>query len=412
MEVELEIDNGLIEGQCDSEFQPLLDEFVRNFNERDELGASFCVSVAGETVIDVWGGRKSRAKDAEAWQPDTISVVFSCTKAAVALCANMLIDQGRMDLHAPVAEYWPEFASNGKEQATVEMMLNHSVGVPAFRAQLRNGGYTDWDYMVERVANEAPFWEPGTRNGYHMTTFGWTVGELVKRVSGQSLGTYFRENIADPLGLDFWIGLPDSEHKRVSRILRWKPEKGVEPAPFTEALLNDPNSLQYLALLNNGGFKSDSPESYRTEYGAGGGITNARALAGMYTPLANGGIHNGVRLLSSDHIERMSATSTATEEDATLLMPSRFGLGFMRSMDNRHRISGAMETLILGKNGFGHAGAGGSIGFADPDANLAMGYTMNRMGAGILLNERSQSLVDVVYKCLGYRTNEPGFWIE
>jgi CubicO group peptidase (beta-lactamase class C family) len=412
MEVELEVNNGLVKGHCVSEFQPVLDEFVRNFNERDELGASLCVNVAGETLIDVWGGMKSRAKDAEAWQPDTISVIFSCTKAAVALCANMLIDQGRMDLHAPVAEYWPEFASNGKEQATVEMMLNHSVGVPAFRAPLRNGGYSDWDYMVGRVANEAPFWEPGTRNGYHMATFGWTVGELVRRVSGQSLGTYFREKITDPLGLDFSIGLPDSEHKRVSRMLLWKPEKGVKPAPFTEALLNDPNSLQYLALLNSGGYKTDSPESYRTEFGAGGGITNARGLAGMYTPLANGGIHNGVRLLSSDHIERMSATSTATEEDATLLMPSRFGLGFMRSMDNRHRMSGAMETLILGKNGFGHAGAGGSIGFADPDVNLAMGYTMNRMGAGILLNERSQSLVDVVYKHLGYRTNEPGFWIE
>jgi CubicO group peptidase (beta-lactamase class C family) len=412
MEVELDVKNGLVEGHCIPEFQSVLDEFVRNFNERDELGASLCVSVGGETLIDVWGGMKSPAKDAEPWQPDTISVIFSCTKAAVALCANMLIDQGKMDLHALVAEYWPEFASNGKEKATVEMMLNHSVGVPAFREPLREGGYCDWDYMVDRVANEAPFWKPGTRHGYHMGTFGWTVGELVKRVSGQSLGTYFRENVADPLGMDFWIGLPESEHKRVSRILRWKPEKGVKPAPFTEALLNDPSSLQYLALLNNGSFRTDSPTSYSSEFGAGGGIANGRALAGMYTPLANGGTHNGIRLLSSDHIERMSATSTATEEDATLLMPSRFGLGFMRSMDNRHRESGGMETLILGKNGFGHAGAGGSIGFADTDVSLAFGYTMNRMGAGILLNERGQSLVDVVYKSLGYRTNEPGFWIK
>ena len=341
-----------------------------------------------------------------------MSVVFSCTKAAVALCANMLIDQGKLDLHAPVAEYWPEFATNGKEHATVEMMLNHSVGLTAFREKLRDGGFCDWDYMVDRVAKEAPFWHPGTRNGYHMTTFGWTVGELVRRVSGQSLGTYFRKNIAEPLGLDFWIGLPDSEHGRVSRILRWKPEKGVAPAPFTAALLKDSESPQYLALLNNGGFKTDSPESYRAEYGAGGGITNGRSLAGMYTPLANGGAHKGVRLLSSDHIEQMSATSTATGEDAMLLMPSRFGLGFMRSMDNRHRETGALETLILGKGGFGHAGAGGSIGFADPDAKLAMGYTMNRMGAGILLNERGQALVDAVYKNMGYRTDVPGFWIK
>ena len=412
MEIEIEVKNGSVKGYSVEEFQPVLNEFVRNFDERNELGASLCINVDGETLVDVWGGRKSPAKDSEAWQSDTMSVVFSCTKAAVALCANMLIDQGKMDLHAPVEEYWPEFACNGKEQATVEMMLNHSVGVPAFREPIRDGGYCDWDYMVDRIAKEAPFWKPGTRHGYHMTTFGWTVGELVRRISGQSLGTYFRENIAGPLGLDFWIGLPEQEHHRVSRMLRWKPEKGVLPAPFTAALLNDSKSLQYLALLNNGGFKTDSPQSYSAEYGAGGGVANGRSLAGMYTPLANGGVHNGVRLVSADHIERMAATSSATEEDATLLMPSRFGLGFMRSMDNRHRQSGAMETLILGKNGFGHAGAGGSIGFADPETKLAMGYTMNRMGAGILLNDRGQSLVDEVYRTLGYRTDKPGFWIQ
>jgi CubicO group peptidase (beta-lactamase class C family) len=245
-----------------------------------------------------------------------------------------------------------------------------------------------------------------------MTTFGWTVGELVRRVSGLSLGTFFRKNVAEPLNLDFWIGLPDSEFHRVSPIARWKPEKGQKPAPFTHALLHAPGSLQFKALLNTGGFKTDSPESYRSEYGAGGGIGNGRSLAGMYTPLANRGKHNGVTLLSSDHIQLMSAASVATEEDATLLMPSRFGLGFMLSMDNRHRESGAMETCIMGKHAFGHAGAGGSIGLADTQANLAFGYSMNSMGAGILLNERGQNLVDAAYKCLGYRTNSPGFWVK
>jgi CubicO group peptidase (beta-lactamase class C family) len=324
----------------------------------------------------------------------------------------MLIDQGKLDLHAPVAEYWPEFACNGKEQATVAMLLNHSVGLPALRKPVKEGGFCDWDYMIDRLAQEEPFWKPGTRNGYHMTTFGWTVGELVRRVSGLSLGTFFRKNVAEPLNLDFWIGLPDSEFHRVSPIVRWKPEKGQKPAPFTHALLHAPGSLQFLALLNTGGFKTDSPESYRSEYGAGGGIGNGRSLAGMYTPLANSGEHDGVTLLSSDHIQLMSAASVATEEDATLLMPSRFGLGFMLSMDNRHRESGAMETCILGQHAFGHAGAGGSIGFADTQANLAFGYSMNSMGAGILLNERGQNLVDTAYKCLGYRTNSPGFWVK
>lgn len=412
MDIEVSTKNGFVKGRCDESFMPLLDEFVRNFDERNELGASLCITVAGETLVDLWGGIVASRKEKKPWEEDTISVVFSCTKAATALCAHMLIDQGKLDLHAPVAQYWPEFACNGKEQASVAMLLNHSVGLPALRKPVDKGGFCDWDYMVDRLAREEPFWKPGTRNGYHMTTFGWTVGELVRRVSGLSLGTFFRKNVAEPLDLDFWIGLPDSEFDRVSRIMRWKPEKGQKPAPFTHALLHAPGSLQFLALLNTGGFKTDSPESYRAEYGAGGGIGNGRSLAGMYTPLANGGEHNGVNLLSSDHIEMMSAVSVATEEDATLLMPSRFGLGFMLSMDNRHRESGAMESCILGKHAFGHAGAGGSIGFADTQANLAFGYSMNSMGAGILLNERGQSLVDATYRCLGYRTNSPGFWIK
>jgi CubicO group peptidase (beta-lactamase class C family) len=412
MDIEVSVKNGFVKGRCDEKFKPLLDEFVRNFDKRNELGASLCINVAGETLVDLWGGVVALRKEKKPWEEDTISVVFSCTKAATALCAHMLIDQGKLDLHAPVADYWPEFACNGKEQASVAMLLNHSVGLPALRKPVDKGGFCDWDYMVDRLAREEPFWKPGTRNGYHMTTFGWTVGELVRRVSGLSLGTFFRKNVAEPLNLDFWIGLPDSEFDRVSRIMRWKPEKGQKPAPFTHALLHAPGSLQFLALLNTGGFKTDSPESYRAEYGAGGGIGNGRSLAGMYTPLANGGQHNGVALLSSDHIEMMSAVSVATEEDATLLMPSRFGLGFMLSMDNRHRESGAMESCILGKHAFGHAGAGGSIGFADTQANLAFGYSMNSMGAGILLNERGQLLVDATYRCLGYRTNSPGFWIK
>lgn len=420
MEIEIRIKNGaannmvdsVVRGRCDEKFQPLLDEFVRNFAERNELGASLCITVGGETLVDLWGGLISSTKEAQPWEEDTISVVFSCTKAATALCAHLLIDQGKLDLHAPVAQYWPEFACNGKEQTTVAMLLNHSAGVPALRKPVKKGGFCDWDYMADRLAQEEPFWKPGTRNGYHMTTFGWTVGEIVRRVSGLSLGTFFRKNIAEPLNLDFWIGLPDSEFGRVSRIKRWKPEKGQKPAPFTHALLNAPGSLQFLALLNTGGHKTDSPESYRAEYGGGGGIGNGRSLAGMYTPLANGGAHNGVTLLSNDHIELMSAMSVATQEDATLLMPSRFALGFMRSMDNRYRETGAMESCILGKDAFGHAGAGGSIGFADPVTKLAFGYSMNSMGAGILLNERGQSLVDVAYRCLGYRTNSPGFWIR
>ena len=410
LDIEVEIANGFVKGFCDPDFQPVADEFVANFAAK-EVGASLCVTLDGETVVDLWGGVKA-GKEKTSWNKDTMCVVFSCTKGATALCANRLIDQGKLDLHEPVATYWPEFAAQGKDMVSVEMMLNHTAGVPALREPLDEGGYCDWGYMVDRLSQEAPFWEPGTRNGYHMMTFGWTVGELVRRVSGKSLGTYFREEIAEPLGLDFWIGLPDDEHDRVSRMMRWRPGKNEPVSPFTQALLTDRKSLPYLAFMNSGGHKTDSAEAYRAELGGGGGIANARGLAGMYTPLANGGTHAGISVISIDQIERMRRTSVATMQDATLLMPTRFGLGFMKSMDNRHRPSGALESMVIGHDAFGHAGAGGSLGFADPSAKLAFGYAMNQMGAGILLNERGQSLVDATYKAMGYRTNMTGAWIK
>ena len=412
MKVDVAVGRGRVQGSCDSAFEDVLQAFVDNFTARDEVGASVCVNVEGETRVDLWGGFRSAAADAAPWTEDTVSIVHSCTKAATALCAHVLADRGELDLHAPVRRYWPEFAQQGKDEVTVAMMLNHTAGVPALREAVKKGGYLDWTYMTERLATEAPFWPPGTRNGYHMSTFGWTVGELVRRVSGRSLGTFFREEIASPLGIDFWIGLPDAHHGRVAPMIPWVPDRKATLPAFTEGLRLGTQSLQWQALFNTGGYRGDSAEAYRNEFGAGGGIANGRALAGMYAPLANGGVHRGASLMSADHIVRMSEVSVATEIDATLLMPTRFSLGFMRSMDNRHRPAGHMESMILGRAAFGHAGAGGSVGFADPEARLAFGYSMNRMGAGILLNERGQSLVDATYRALGYRTHTPGCWVR
>jgi CubicO group peptidase (beta-lactamase class C family) len=408
MEISISLgEAGAVKGICDDRFQPVLDNFVFNFKEREEVGSSVCLNVEGETVVDLWGG-KLHPRQGGDWQENTISIVHSVTKAAVSLCAHMLIAEGKLGLHEKVTRYWPEFAVNGKADITVEMMLNHSAGLAALRAPVKEGGFLDWDYMVERLAEETPFWPPGTRNGYHMSTFGWTIGELVHRASGLSLGDFFRTRVSEPLGIDFHIGLPESEHGRVARMMRWAPKKGDPVSPYTRALLSDRESLQYLALLNNGKFVTDAPSSYLAQYGAGGGITNARGIAGMFNPLANG----GGDLIDPVAIERMSAVSVATLEDVTLLSPTRFSTGFMLSMDNRHRETGELETIIMGKNAFGHAGAGGSAGFADPDCRLGFGYSMNKMGAGILLNQRGQSLIDTTYQCLGYKTNEPGYWIR
>ncbi len=407
VEIDLGEARGQVHGTCDDRFEPVLDAFVRNFTEGEEVGASISANIEGETVIDLWGGRLHPRQESD-WQRDTLCVVHSVTKAAVSLCAHILIHEGKLDLHEKVTAYWPEFGAAGKEDVTVAMMLNHTAGLAAISEPLKEGAFLDWDYMIEMLGEQAPLWPPGTRNGYHMSTFGWTVGELVRRASGQSLGEFFRERVAEPLGADFHIGLPDAEHHRVSRMMRWAPKKDDPVSPFTEALLSSKDSLQYLALLNNGKFKTDAPESYACEYGAGGGLASGSGIANMFNPLAN----SGGDLVDEIAIERMAAVSVATEEDATLMLPSRFSLGFMVSMDNRYREVGALETIILGKHAFGHAGAGGSVGFADTECHLGFGYAMNKMGAGILLNERGQSLVDATYQSLGYRTNEPGYWIR
>jgi CubicO group peptidase (beta-lactamase class C family) len=400
-----QVPQGVIEGECDARFLAVKDEFARNFRERAEVGASVCVRHEGRTVVDLWGGL-ARPDQQLPWTRDTVSIVFSCTKGATALCAHVLAARGKLDLDAPVAEYWPEFACNGKEQATVKMMLDHSVGLPACRTPLRWGGTYDWDYMVDVLAREEPFWKPGIRNGYHMINFGWTVGELVRRVSGSSLGTFFRNEIAAPLGIDFWIGLPEEHEARVAPMIIYAPEPGAPMTAFMNTLLSDLQSISSLSLLNTGGFDPNSREAHAAEIGGGGGISNARGLAGMYAPLAEG----GGTLVDRDTLARMGEVSMATNEDATLLIPTRFALGFMKSMDNRRRSSGDRDSVILSGPAFGHGGAGGSIGFADPREHLSFGYSMNRMGHGIMLNERGQSLIDATYRVLGYSSNAGGVW--
>lgn len=406
-----ELPNGVLEGTCDERFRAVADEFERNFRERGETGASVCVHHQGRAVVDLWGGIADPAAG-RPWTRDTVSVVFSCTKGATALCAHLLASRGALDLDAPVAEYWPEFARNGKADATVRMMLDHSVGLPACRTAVKLGGFLDWDYMVDLLAGEEPFWKPGTRNGYHMVNFGWTVGEIVRRVSGRSLGTFFQEEIAGPLGLEFWIGLPEEHEARVAPMIAYLPQPGEPLGAFTEALLGDPQSVQALSLLNSGAYDPNSRAAHAAEVGGGGGIANARGLAGMYAPLANGGALDGVRLVDPHQLALMGQVSMATHEDATLLIPTRFALGFMKSMDNRRRRVTDRDSVLLSASAFGHVGMGGSIGFADPADGLAFAYTMNRMGRGILLNERGQALVDATYRVLGHTSNQGGVWMR
>ncbi len=394
-----------IQGACEAKFHAVRQELERNFRERGEVGASVCVTVRGQRVVDLWGGT-ARVDTGAPWTEDTVSLVFSCTKGATALCAHILASRGLLDLDAPVATYWPTFAQAGKINITVSMLLNHQAGLPALRHLLPQGAFYDWELMVAALEKEEPFWAPGTRNGYHGLTFGWLVGEVVRRVSGRSLGTFFQDEVARPLGLAFWIGLPEQRESRVALMI---PGEADLASPFFKAMAN-PTSLQALMFHNTGGYMTrpdyDSRAAHAAEIGGAGGITNARGLAGMYAPLACG----GKGLVSRDSVARMGAVSSATGQDAVLLLPSRFSLGFMKAMDNRRQPSGLQDSVILSEDAFGHAGFGGSLGFADPKAEMSFGYTMNKMGKGAGLNERGQSLVDAVYRSLGYQSNASGTW--
>ena len=404
------------EGTCKKGYERVAEAFAQNFAERGEVGASVCLNVGGETVVDLWGGT-AHAKTSTPWKKDTVSIVFSCTKGATALCAHILASRGKLDLDAPVTELWPEFGQHGKDRVTTRMMLDHSAAVPALREKVKDDGPYDWAYMTERLAAEEPFWVPGTRNGYHGFTFGWTVGEMVRRASGKSLGTFFQEEIAQPLGLDFWIGLPEEIEPRVAPITPYVYKAANAVTPFMRDLGTDKQSIASLFFFNVGAWRTkgaNARESHAAEIGAANGVTNARGLAGMYAPLANG----GGKLVDGKTLARMAEVSMATHDDATLRIPTRFALGFMKSMDNRRRSVGAtlfgpdVDSVIMGSAAFGHVGAGGSLGFADPVAGLSFGYTMNQMGPGLLMNARGQALVDAAYLSLGYGNKDGGVWVR
>jgi CubicO group peptidase (beta-lactamase class C family) len=399
-------------GNCETRFDAVREEFERNFEERGDIGASVSVTVNGESVVDLWGGVADPASG-RSWEQDTIGTVWSCTKGATALCAHMLVARGALALDAPVARYWPEFAKNGKEAITVRMVLAHQAGLAAFSEPIPPDGYCDWDLIVERLAEQAPLWEPGTRHGYHAFTFGHLVGEVVRRITGVSIGTFFRTQVAEPLGLDFHIGLPAEHEARVAPTIPADlPSPGDAIPGFYQVGMTDPASIAAQVLMNSGAvFEpgwSDSSPARAAELPAIGGITNARSLAAMYRALAIG----GEGLVDAAQLAAMGAVASATSVDATMLVPTRWSLGFVKSIDNSHLEPGDRDGVILSEDAFGHVGMGGSLGFADPTARMSFAYTMNRQRLGTGLDERAQSLVNATYRALGYQ--EPargGSWL-
>ena len=383
-------------GYCHEDFSEVERIFNQNFYNYREIGSSLCVIVDGEIVVDIWAGHKNKDKTKE-WSEDTLSVAFSSTKAALALCAHILIEREELNLKEKVTKYWPEYGKNGKEETTVEMILNHSAGIPALKTEVKKGGFLDWSYMVQLLENEKPFWEPGKQTGYHMMTTGWLIGELIRRVSGKSLGEFFNSELREPYDLNYWIGLPEIEDTRVAEIIPFTPSPNDKPSDFATTFRNNPDSIQRLSLTNTGGYDYNSKETYRAELGAIGGITDAKSLAKLLNPLAQ----NKGELLSKESVRKLSKSNVKTSIDKMLLFPTNFSNGFMLNMDNRNTFKGEGGSFLIGPSAFGHVGYGGSSAtFADPEYKITFGYLTNKLGGEYLINERAQSLIDATYRNL------------
>ncbi len=384
-----------VQGECERGFEPVREALVESFAAGREVGASVAVMVDGRMVVDLWAGSANEA-GTRPWERDTIVNVYSTTKGMTSICAHRLVDQGLLDLDAPVAKYWPEFAQAGKEALPVRYLLSHRAGLPAIKAPLPRGSMFQWDTMTAALAAQEPWWEPGTKHGYHALTFGWLVGEVVRRISGRSLGTFFREEIAEPLGLDFHIGLAEEHDARTAEMIPVPPPPPGERNLFAE-FLGDTESMVFKAFVNPPDLVEPGSVNTRewraAEIPAANGQGNARSLARVYGALARGGELDGVRVLSPAAIDAAMVEQSNGPDAILAGFPTRLGLGFFLTM----------PFFPLGPNSraFGHAGAGGSLGYADLDAKVGFGYAMNQMAATVAeVDPRVKNLIDGVYRSL------------
>ncbi len=376
-----------IHGFCDPRFEAVRDALARNFREYGELGAAVALTVDGRVVVDIWGGFVDEART-RAWVADTVVNVFSVGKAFATAALLVLVERGQVDLDAPVARYWSEFAQADKGAIRVRTLLAHRAGLPAIRRLLPDDAIYDWNRMTTELAAETVFWEPDRTHGYHVNTFGFLVGEIVRRVRGESIGAFVRREIAGPLGSDFGFGLRPEHAGRVADYVAGelyssgaREEKTVDPERLTllHRVYANPAGLSGMGTVNTARWRASEMPSTN-------GHASARGVSRIYTALACGGIADGVRVLQRETIDE-AIRVTSSGEDFVLRRPTRFGLGFQLSQPER--------PFGVGPRSFGHFGAGGSLGFADPEARLALGYTMNRAGPR-WQNPRVRGLLDAV----------------
>lgn len=389
-----------VHGFCAPGWEGVRDAFAGNLAAGLEVGAAYSVHHDGRLVVDLWGGT---------YRPDTIQLVFSTTKGWTAALANLLIERGQLDVDAPVASYWPEFAAEGKGAIPVRWLLTHQAGLPFPTEPCTLEDVLSWDGVVAKLAASTPQWEPGTAHGYHAVTYGFLVGEVLRRITGMTVGELFAAELAGPLGLDAWIGLPAEQEPRVEPLvggLTPDPDADVDPAlrAMLEQFLG-PESLLGRALSCNGALSQsdvfNTREVRAAEIPAANGVTDARSLSRLYAALI-GAVEADERFPASSRVlapETVTAASTCqtSGSDKSLFFETTFGLGFMTA---------SPFSPYGGPAGFGHAGAGGSVGFADPDQGLGCGYVMSKMSMNLSGDPRSQSLVRATYAAIGV---EPAF---
>lgn len=379
---------GPVHGRCDERFSRVQEVFTENFSQYGESGAGVAVWLDGECVVDLGGGMANH-HDARQWMDETLTLVFSTTKGFAAATVLSLWEQGDLDIDAPIAEIWPEFAAGGKDRMTTRHVLSHQSGLAAFAERISPTECSIPGFAAARLAQQTPDWAVGEGHGYHALSYGWLLGEIVRRAVGQSLGAVFAARIAGPFALDSWIGLPPSEEFRVSR-LRQKaiaeltgPDEGqrmfvgalTTRGTMTRKVFSNPRQV---GIFND-------PELHAAEWPAANGITTARSLASFYGLLATGQVLQPATIAAAQVVQSAGF-------DRVLRRDNRFGLGF------RIGTTGEPFGRLIGAPGFGHPGAGGSIGFADPMTGLGFGYVMTQMHSNLSLDPRRERLIEAVYE--------------
>jgi CubicO group peptidase (beta-lactamase class C family) len=374
-----------VEGSCEERFEPVRQALTRSLETGADVGASVAVVVAGRFVVDLWGGT-ANVETGEAWRRDTVVNVFSTTKTVTALAALVLADRGELDVNKPVAHYWPEFAAQGKQAIEVRHLLGHTAGLSGWEVPMTEADLYDWDLACSRLAAQAPWWDPGTASGYHAATQGFLVGEVIRRITGTTVGTFFAKEIAAPLGADFQIGLDRRDYDRVATLIppEAMPMEIEEGTILYRTVTNPPMSADW----------TDHEGWRQAEIPAANGHGNARSVARVQSILASGGELDGVRLLSAAGCRRVLEPQSSGV-DLVLGLPMSFGLGYGLAWEGL--------PFEAAPGSFFWGGWGGSLVVIDPAANMTFAFVMNRMGQGTVGDERSASMLAATYEALGNR---------